>query len=121
MISDCAYKDVPSIFRKQLKDWFSIPDIGIVRSSSFWLQLRGGYDIYDADTKALVENSSTPTLFIHGDSDRFVPPEDVQVLYDACGAEKALLIVEGAGHAQCSLKDPAAYYDEVFGFISNYI
>jgi len=121
VISDCAYKDVPSIFRKQLRDWFSIPDVGIVRSASIWLQIRGGYDIYDANTAALTAQSKTPTLFIHGDSDRFVPASDAQVLYDACGADKKLLIVEGAGHAQCSLKDPAAYYGEVFGFIDKYI
>ena len=82
VISDCAYRDVPSIFRKQLKDWFSIPDIGIVPSASFWLQLRGGYNIYDADTAALVAKSSLPTLFIHGTEDKFVPPADAQVLYE---------------------------------------
>ncbi len=121
VISDCAYRDVPSIFRKQLKDWFSIPDIGIVPSASFWLQVRGGYNIYDANTAALVAKSSLPTFFIHGDSDRFVPPADAQVLYDACSAPKKLLTVEGAGHAQCSLKDPDEYYGSVFGFIDNYI
>ena len=90
-------------------------------SASFWLQLRGGYNIYDANTAALVAKSNLPTLFIHGDSDRFVPPADAQVLYDACSAPKKLLTVEGAGHAQCSLKDPDEYYGTVFGFIDNYI
>ena len=121
VISDCAYKDVPSIFRKQLKDWFSIPDIGIVRSASFWLQVRGGYNIYDADTAAQVAKSNIPTFFIHGTEDKFVPPADALVLYDACSAPKDIMMIDGAGHAQCSLKDPDMYYAEVFGFIDQHI
>ena len=62
-----------------------------------------------------------PTLFIHGDQDRIVPFSDAEELYEACSAEKELVIVEGAGHAQACYKDPDAYYDSIFKFIDKYI
>lgn len=120
VISDCAFTDSFSMFRKQLRDWFSVPDIGFISSARFWLKIRGGYDLKDASALNEVKSSSTPTLFIQGDQDRIVPVSAAKELYDACTAEKEILIVEGAGHAQASYKDPDAYYSSIFGFIDRF-
>lgn len=122
VISDCAMTDAMSMFKKQLGDWFSIPDLGFVASARLWLKIRGGYDLKDASAIHEVAQSSTPTLFIQGDQDRIVPPEAAGQLYEACGAsEKDLLIIEGAGHAQACYKDPETYYDTIFDFIRDHI
>lgn len=122
VISDCAYQDAMSMFTKQLKDWFSIPDIGFISSARIWLRLRGGYDLKDASAINEVKKSTVPTLFIQGDQDRIVPVTDAEELYDACSAsDKELMIIEGAGHAQACYKDPEAYYDKVFEFIEKSI
>lgn len=122
VISDCAYSDSVSMFKKQLKDWFSIPDPGFTASARLWLKLRGGYDLKDASALKEVLKSSTPTLFIHGDRDRIVPVGAEAELYEACSAsDKESMIFEGAGHVQSCYKDPEAYYSAVFGFIDSYI
>ncbi len=117
VISDCAYSDSMSMFRKQLRDWFSLPDIGLIDTARIWLIIRGGYDLKKASALNEVAKSSTPTLFIHGDQDRIVPVGSAKDLFEACSAEKDMMIVEGAGHVQSCLKDPEAYYDKVFSFI----
>lgn len=117
VISDCAFTDSVSMFRKQLKDWFSIPDIGFIGSARLWLIVRGGYDLKDASAIKEIKKSDTPTLFIQGDQDRIVPVSSAEELYDSLDAEKDIMIVEGAGHAQSCYKDPEAYYSRVFGFI----
>ena len=121
VISDCAYADAMSMFSKQLKDWFDLPDLGFIEAGRLWLMIRGGYDLKDASALDQVSSSTVPTLFIQGDKDRIVPPEDAEALYSACTAPKDIFIVEGAGHAQACLKDPEAYYDRIFGFIAEYL
>ena len=117
VISDCAYQDAMSMFSKQLKDWFGLPDLGFISCGRLWLMIRGGYDLKDADALAQVSKSTTPTLFIHGDQDKIVPQADQDALYEACTAPKDKLTVPGAGHAQSCLKAPTEYYDKIFDFI----
>ena len=121
VISDCAFTDSMSMFRKQLKDWFSVPDIGFTGSARLWLIVRGGYDLKDASAINEVKKSDIPTLFIQGDQDRIVPVSSAEELFDACPSEKDIMIVDGAGHAQSCYKDPEAYYERVFGFIDMYL
>lgn len=121
VISDCAFTDSVSMFRKQLRDWFSIPDIGFIGSARLWLRIRGGYDLKEASAINEIKKSDTPTLFIQGDQDRIVPVSSAEELYDSLDAEKDIMIVEGAGHAQSCYKDPDAYYDRVFGFIDRFL
>jgi fermentation-respiration switch protein FrsA (DUF1100 family) len=121
VISDCAFTDSISMFRKQLKDWFSVPDIGFIGSARLWLIVRGGYDLKDASAVNEVIKSDIPTLFIQGDQDRIVPVSSAEELFNACASEKDIMIVEGAGHAQSCYKDPEAYYSRVFGFIDRYL
>ena len=118
LISDCAMEDAMSMFRNKLKDWFGLPDLGLIGSARIWLLIRGGYDLKDASALNEVGKGSVPTLFIHGDRDRIVPVNDAKDLYEACACpDKDIMIVEGAGHVQSCYKDPEAYYDKVFGFI----
>ena len=121
VISDCAFTDSVSMFRKQLRDWFSIPDIGFIGSARLWLRIRGGYDLKEASAINEIKKSDIPTLFIQGDQDRIVPVSSAEELYESLNAEKDIMIVEGAGHAQSCYKDPDAYYGRVFGFIDRFL
>ena len=124
IISDCAYTDAMSMFRKQLRDWFGVPDPGLVWSARLWLMIRGGYDLKKASAIEEVRSCSVPVLFIQGDQDKIIPPEAAQELYDSCAVseqDKEIMIVEGAGHVQSCYKDPEAYYSTVFGFIGRYV
>lgn len=56
-------------------------------------------------------------LFIHGDSDTFVPTEMVRRLYEAKAGKKQLWISEGAEHAQSYVKHREEYVKRVSDFL----
>ncbi len=118
VISDCSYTDAYSMFGEKVKEWFGLPAFPLVDSACVVLKLRGGYNLKDASALHAVENSSTPTLFIHGDEDAMISVHMTKELYQAAACEKELLIVEEAGHAQSQDKDPVTYYNTIRIFLS---
>ncbi len=118
VVSDCAYTDAYRMFGEKIKEWFGLPAFPLVDSACFMLRLRGGYDLKDASALEAVRKSSTPTLFIHGDSDAMISVQMSRELYEAAACEKELLIVEGAGHGQAQEKDPDTYYRAIEEFLN---
>ena len=117
VISDCAYTDAYSMFGEKITEWFYLPAFPLVDSARLVLIARGGYDLYDASALRAVAQSSTPTLFIHGDQDAMISVQMSVDLYETAVCRKELLIVEGAGHAQAQDKDPDAYYGAIETFL----
>ena len=68
-----------------------------------------------------IKKSTTPTLFIHGDKDGFVPFFMLDELYNASPVEKEKLIINGAAHARASYVNPKLYWKTVEKFQNNYI
>ena len=64
-----------------------------------------------------VRKSKTPTLFIHGSADTFVPCRMCEKLYENCGAKKQKLIVDGAAHAESYYKDTGRYEEALEKFL----
>lgn len=121
VISDCAYTDAYSMFGEKTEEWFHLPAFPLVDTACLLLQLRGGYDLKDASAINAVKESTTPTLFIHGDEDAMISVQMTLDLYEAAACEKEILIVEGAGHAQAQEKDPETYYDTIRSFLEKYL
>ena len=68
-----------------------------------------------------LKKSTTPTLFIHGSEDEFVPFFMLDEVYNANdNIEKEKLVVEGATHAYSATVDPDLYYGTIFNFIDKY-
>lgn len=53
---------------------------------------------YPLRTDRLIERIESPILFVHGDEDRFIPPEHSRALIEKARSSTELLIVEGARH-----------------------
>ena len=76
----------------------------------------------DASPIDAVKRSVTPTLFIHGDADDFVPYPMLQRLYDACAApDKALWASPGAVHAEAAMCNPEAYAAHVLPWLQSHL
>jgi fermentation-respiration switch protein FrsA (DUF1100 family) len=60
--------------------------------------------------------SPRPVLFVHGGADPFVPVEDQEAIYAACGQPKALWRVDRAGHREAHRLEPDTYRERVIGF-----
>lgn len=78
-----------------------------------------GFDINDASCLKQLQQSVTPTLFIHGEEDLNAPYEMVFENYYACNATKELLTIANANHFQTT--DNPHYYDRIFTFINRFI
>ena len=106
VIEDCGYTSAWDQFAYQLKVLFNLPEFPMMNIADIICKIRAGYFISDASAIKQVKKSVTPTLFIHGDSDSFVPFEMQEELYEACNAEKEKVVIEGAAHAKASSTNP---------------
>ena len=122
IISDCAYTDVyeqiGSAIRYSLP-W--VPFFPVIDCASVICQLLGGYDLKEASCVEAVKRSITPTLFIHGSADDYVPFSMLDTLYESCSAEKERLVIEGADHAASAGTDSALYWSSVEAFLEKYV
>lgn len=120
IISDCGFTSVLDEFEHELKQ-AHIPPALILPTATLLSKKRVGYSFKEASTINQVKKSKTPTLFIHGDQDDFVPTYMVYDLYNACAADKDLLIVEGAKHAQSYLVNQELCEKTIIEFMSQYV
>lgn len=121
VIEDCGYTSVWDIFGISLKKLFRLPKYPVLPIVSTYCKLAAGYDFREASALEAVKKSDIPTLFIHGDKDKFVPSEMAERLYKAAVCEKELLIVEGAGHIQSDVVETEKYWDKIAEFTAKYI
>lgn len=79
--------------------------------------IRCGYDIKKVDVLSAVAKSNTPTLFIHGDEDKFIDPQMCARLYEKCSAPKQYCLILGADHVEGVYVDPEKYWNKIEGLM----
>ncbi len=121
IVSDCSYTSVWAELEYQLKRLYKLPAFPILNSTSLLTKLRAGYSFAEASALEQVKKSKTPTLFIHGDSDKFVPTSMVYELFEASASEKDIYIVQGAGHGNSLDTDVTGYKNKVREFTEKYV
>ena len=120
-IEDCGYTSVNDEFSVQLNKLFGLPEFPVITSASFVSSIRAGYNFTEASCVEQVKKSKTPTLFIHGDQDDFVPFEMLDIVYSQANCPKEKLVIEGAGHVESSSKAKNIYWNTVENFLRKYV
>ncbi|MEA5002935.1 MAG: alpha/beta hydrolase [Christensenella sp.] len=120
-IEDCGYTSVWDEFTIQLKKVFHLPQFPIMHIANGMAKRRAGYSFKEASSVAQVKRSKTPTLFIHGDADTFVPFFMLDEVYGAAACEKEKLVVHGAQHGESVTLEPALYWGTAEAFIEKYL
>lgn len=122
VVSDCAYTNVYDEIGNTIRGYIPfLPSFPIVDSASVVSEIRGGYSFRDASCVRAVKKSKTPTLFIHGSKDTFVPFYMLDVLYEKASCEKEKLVIEGAGHAKSAKTNPDLYWGTVNSFLNKHL
>jgi len=116
-IEDCGYTTVWDQFVSQAKNVAHLPPFPLVPLCSIMSKIRCGYSFKEASSLKQVAKSVTPTLFIHGGNDNFVPTAMVYRNYGAASCPRDILIVKDAEHAMSKNQDPDLYWNKVFEFI----
>jgi esterase/lipase len=80
-------------------------------------KLVNGFFFGQASCIKQLKKSKTPTLFIHGDKDDFVPIDHTVNAYNDCTSKKEIVIFEGADHVIASLMHKEKYENHVIKFI----
>ena len=119
IIEDSGYTSVWDIFASEAKARFNLPEFPVLNMFEVVANFRAKYDIKEASALEQVKKATLPILFIHGDSDDFVPEYMCEKLYEAANCRKDKLIIHGAGHTESRYKEPETYYNKIFEFLSN--
>lgn len=120
-IEDCGYSNVYDEYTHVAKNQITPLLVPLLPIVSKYSELRGNLNFKKCSPRDAVKNSVTPTLFIHGERDNFVPFPMLDEVYSACSAEKEFFTVKQAEHAQSSTVAPKLYWTNVYNFIKKYI
>lgn len=120
IVTDCGYSSVREEFKYQMKQLFGLPSFPLLDAASVVTRLRAGYWLGEADAVRQVAKSVTPTLFIHGTRDSFVPFRMLDEVYGAAACPKEKMVFEGAGHAGSSIADPERYWNGIEAFFKKH-
>ena len=120
VVEDCGYTSLYAVVESIISER-GYPGHVIVPAASLWCRLLAGYFFSDANAKKAVRRSHTPTLFLHGTADRFVPFRMHAELYDACAAPKERAVFEDAVHGESSYRYPERYEAAVLPFLERFM
>ncbi len=120
-IEDCGFCGVKEIFTDQAIRKYHIPPKIVIPPASLVCKIMNGFFFGEASAVKQLKKSKTPTLFIHGDKDNFVLPENLDIVYEACAAPKVKYVVRGAEHALSSHHFHEEYWQAVDAFLSQYL
>ena len=120
-IADCGYSSVWDEFAHQLSKLFKLPTFPVLNASNAICKRKAGYSFLEASSVEQLKKSNTPTLFIHGSIDNFVPFKMLDVVYETAACEKEKLVIDGAAHAESSSVDTEKYWGTIDKFIERYL
>ncbi len=120
-IADCGFSSVWDEFKNELKATYHLSAFPTLYAASAVSKVIGGYDFWEASSIKQLKKSKTPTLFIHGEKDEFVPYRMMDLNYNAASCPKEKLSIPDAEHADSHLVHPEIYWPEVFKFIDKYV
>ncbi len=116
-VSDCAFTSAWEVFCSVLKNMYHMYPYPVMQISNAMVKRKAGYELDECNAKREVAKATIPILFIHGDSDTFVPCSMVYELHEACASEKKLVVIEGAGHVESCYKEPEKYMGSIRSFV----
>ena len=120
-IADCGYTSVWEEFKVHLKKILHVLPFPLLYTASMMSKIYAGYGFKEASTIKQVRKSKTPTLFIHGTKDKFVPFSMLNKIYKNASCKKEKLEIEDAAHAESCNINPEKYWGTVLKFIEQYI
>ena len=109
ILADCGYSTTETIIKKVVND-MKLPSKLLMPFIKLGARVFGGFKIDEVSPLAALRNSRLPVIFIHGDTDAYVPYEMSVSNFEACTSKKMLVKIEGAGHGLAFPRDPDKYY-----------
>ena len=113
VLADCGYTSPKEIISKVVKD-MKLPAKIFYPFIKLGARIYGRFDLEDTSPIEAMKKCSVPIVFVHGDTDDFVPYDMSVRLCEACASEKKTLItVKGAGHGLAYPVDREGYVNRL--------
>ena len=118
LVEDCGYTSVWKQFAKELREGYHLPAFPVLNCASLICRIKYGWGFKEASSTAQLAKSTLPMLFIHGDSDTYVPTSEVYENYEAKTVGfKDLWLVPDTAHAASCQNRPAEYTEHLRQFL----
>ena len=116
VLADCGYTSAKDIIKKVIRD-MKLPASILYPFVRLGAIIYGRFDPNKASPKEALRKSKLPIIFIHGDTDAFVPYCMSEKNFAVCASQKkALVTIEGAGHGLAFPKNEEKYFDALKDF-----
>ena len=120
VLADCGYSSAKDIIKKAIKE-MHLPPTLLYPFVKLGAKIYGHFDLEETSPIDAIKNCKVPIIFVHGESDDFVPCDMSREVYDACPSPKAIFTVPGAGHGLAYIMDLDGYLKTVTEFSTQYI
>ena len=117
IIADCGFSSPAEIINIVAKRYFKINAKYLLPIMNVVCLFFGKFSIYKSNTVNALKKSSIPILFVHGDSDTFVPCEMSIKAYEITKEHAKLLLINGADHGISYFIDTITVESELNDFL----
>ena len=114
-VSDCAFADIENVLRGIAKN-AKIPSF-MVDIADIGARMRYGCSLKKMRPIDSLAENTVPILFIHGEDDTFISPENTKRMAEATKGEHRVVMIPCAGHAESVLTAPERYEAAVRSFL----
>lgn len=119
-IEDCGYSNAFELFKyRSSKDNIKFVSL-LTYPAGLYIKLRYKWSFSDVSVERYINKAKCPIMFIHGDSDSYVPTYMVHKLFKSYNSEKMIYIAKDATHAQAYKINPKEYKNKVYEFLDRY-
>ena len=115
VLADCGFSTGKEIIHKVIRQ-LKLPVKLVYPLIRLGARIFGGFALEESDAVTAMKKCRKPVIFFHGADDDFVPDQMSRINYEACAAEKKLVLISGAGHGLSYLVDPPKYLEELRDF-----
>lgn len=120
VLADCGYSSAKAIIQKTIRE-MKLPPTLLYPFVKLGAKIFGHFDLEETSPVEAIKNCKLPIIFIHGESDDFVPCDMSREVYEACQSPKLLFTVPEAGHGLGYIMDLEGYLKNVVEFSTEYI
>ena len=121
IVADSAYTSVHDLFEYQLERMYHLPDFPVLPSTSLVTKMQAGYSFEEASALEQVKRTDIPILYIHGNSDTFVPTAMSEKLVENTKSEAEIITFDGANHGEAFVIEQKRYVDKLTDFLNQYV
>lgn len=114
-VADCGFADIEGVLKEGYRR-AHVPTF-LVDLADIGARVRYHYAIKDMRPIDALDDNEVPVLFIHGEEDYLILPENSERMYNRTKDEKEYHLIPGAGHAESMLTEPEMYEEIVKEFL----